>query len=122
MEARNCKRRWRECIEEKGEKGNDIWRDRTKIQKDGKTKGKATRNDTVKEHIYKYMCKIHELRKERNRVLVVNELNSYKNEQFNKQGKYKSKQFRDIYLMSTIEGIEDFSLIPFLIGGVLGTP
>lgn len=52
----------------------------------------------------------------------MNELNSYKNEQFNKQGKYKSKQLGDNYLMSTIEGIEDFSLIPFLIGGVLGTP
>jgi hypothetical protein len=50
-------------------------------------KGRKTKiNDTVKARIYKYVYIIHELRKERNKVLVENELNSYKNEQLTKKG------------------------------------
>jgi hypothetical protein len=61
-------------------------------EKERKKGRKTTRNDTVKACIYKYMCLIYELGKERSRVLVENEVNSYKNEEFNKEGKYKSKQ------------------------------
>lgn len=45
-------------------------------QKEKKKGRKTTRNDTVKARIYKYMYIIHELRKERNRVVVENELKS----------------------------------------------
>jgi len=70
---------------------NEICEDRTKFgkmerEKERKKGRKTTRNDTVKTCIYKYMCIIHDLGKERNRVLVVNELNSYNNEQLTKKG------------------------------------
>lgn len=55
-------------------------------EKERKKGRKITRNGTLKARIYKYMYIIHELRKERNRVLVENELNSYKNEQLTKKG------------------------------------
>jgi len=62
-------------------------------EKEKKKGRKTTRNDTVKAYIYKYMYIIRKLRRKRNRVLMENELKSYKNEQLIKKGSIRVNNY-----------------------------